>query len=307
MTAEEGEDAASGIVAIAGPAWRMAIWPALGGALVSAKARHGEAWLDVTPPVVPEILAQRDILKLGGFPLAPFCNRIDGAAFPFDGATVGLPRNWPADPAVSIHGLSWQRPWAVERHSASRLDLAQTVDGSGSDFRYAAQLVYDLTGMAAAQTLSIRNIGEKTLPFGLGFHPYFRRTPQATVAFEAGGWLESDARCFPVRCRPIAEHRGLRAACAIEDLAGMDASFTGWAGQAVVTWPELEARLILDASAAAKLLHVFVPADGQPFLCLEPVSHVIDVHHRRHLAAHGDATPLAPGETLSLAMTWRLG
>ncbi len=63
-------------VTITGPQWTMEIRPALGGALVAAKARHAGTWLDVTPAVDAESLAERDIRKLGGFVLAPFCNRI---------------------------------------------------------------------------------------------------------------------------------------------------------------------------------------------------------------------------------------
>lgn len=305
MSGRDQAPVACDTVAVTGPQWAMEIWPALGGALVAAKAWHAGGWLDVTPPIGVDGLAERNILNLGGFALAPFCNRIEGASFRYDGAQVCLPRNWPADPAVAIHGLAWQRPWGVERRSEQRLELVQAVDESGIDFRYAARLTYDVTAEVARQSISILNMGTKTLPFGLGFHPYFRRTPKATVAFAADGWLEPDARCFPLHWRPLPPDLD-GASRPIEELGGTDATFTQWARQAALTWPELGATLILEASTAAKALHVFVPSDGRQFLCLEPVSHVVDVHNRRHLAHYGDATPLAPGETLQLGMCWRL-
>lgn len=296
---------ASDTVVITGPHWSMESWPALGGALIAAKARHAGGWLGVTPTIDTASLAEQDIRRLGGFVLAPFCNRIEGASFTYDGAPVRLPRNWPADPAVAIHGLAWQRPWRVEARSEQRLELVQAVDEAGVDFRYAARLTYDVTAEVARQTISIRNEGTRTLPFGLGFHPYFRRTPQATVTFAADGWLEPDARCFPLRWRSLIPDLDAPAGRPVEALKGTDATFTGWARQAALTWPELGATLTLEASATAQALHVFVPGDGSEILCLEPVSHVIDVHNRRHLARYGDATPLAPGETLQLGMYWR--
>jgi aldose 1-epimerase len=302
-----GEPPVAGdIVAVTGPQWSIQVWPALGGALVSAKARHANAWLDVTPPIEAASVAERNILKLGGFVLAPFCNRIEGASFTYAGAPVRLPRNWAADPTVAIHGLAWQRPWRVDVRGEQRLELVQTVDEPGVEYRYAARLTYDVTAEVARQTISIRNEGETTLPFGLGFHPYLRRTPNAVVAFTADGWLEPDARCFPLRWRPLTPDLDARTGSLVEALKGTDATFTGWARQATLTWPELGATLVLQASATAKALHMFVPGDGRPALCLEPVSHVIDVHNRRHLATYGDATPLAPGETLQLDMYWRL-
>jgi aldose 1-epimerase len=293
-------------VAITGPQWAMEVWPALGGALVAARARHAGAWLDVTPSIDAGSLAERNNLKLGGFVLAPFCNRIESACFTYDGAPVRLPRNWPPDPAIAIHGLAWQRPWDVEARSEQRLELVQTVDESGLDFRYAAKLTYDVAAEVARQTISISNQGARTLPFGLGFHPYFRRTPNATVAFAADGWLEPDARRLPARWRPLTPDPHRNTSRLVEALAGTDATFTGWGRQAALTWPELGATLTLQASATARALHVFVPRDGRQALCLEPVSHVIDVHNRRHLALYGDATPLATGETLQLDMYWRL-
>jgi aldose 1-epimerase len=294
------------IVEITGPQWSMEVWPALGGALVAAKVRHADAWLDVTPPIEAASVAQRNILKLGGFALAPFCNRIEGASFTYEGAPVRLPRNWPADPAVAIHGLAWQRPWRVEVRGEQHLELIQALDEAGVDYRYTARLTYDVTTGVARQSVSIRNEGERTLPFGLGFHPYLRRTPKATVAFAADGWLEPDARCFPLRWRPLTRNLDARTGCLVEALRGTDATFTGWAREAALIWPELGATLVLQASVAARALHVFVPRDDRQVLCLEPVSHVIDVHNRRHLATYGDATPLASGETLQLDMCWRL-
>jgi aldose 1-epimerase len=284
----------------------MEVWPALGGALVAAKVRHAGAWLHVTPPIEAASVAQRNILQLGGFVLAPFCNRIDGASFIYEGAPVRLPRNWPADPTVAIHGLAWQRPWKLDVRGEQRLELVQAVDEADVDYRYAARLTYDVTAEVAWQSVSIRNEGERTLPFGLGFHPYFRRTPKATVAFAADGWLEPDARCFPLRWRPLTPDLDTRTGRLVEALRGTDATFTGWVRQAALTWPELGATLVLQASKASTTLHVFVPRDERQILCLEPVSHVVDVHNRRYLATYGDATPLAPGETLQLDMCWRL-
>jgi aldose 1-epimerase len=293
-------------VAITGPQWSMEVWPTLGGSLVAAKARHAGAWLDVTPPIEAASVAERNILKLGGFVLAPFCNRIEGASFTYEGTPVRLPRNWPADPTVAIHGLAWQRPWRVDARGEQRLELVQAVDEAGVDYRYAARLIYDVTAEVARQSVWIRNEGERTLPFGLGFHPYFRRTLKATVAFAADGWLEPDARCFPLRWRPLTPDLGARTGRLVEALSGIDATFTGWERQAALSWPELGATLMVQASATAEALHVFVPGDGRQALCLEPVSHVIDVHNSRHLATYGDVTPLAPGETLQLDMYWRL-
>ena len=293
------------IVHIAGPSWKLDVWPALGAVLVGASARREADWLVVTPPVDAATLAERDILKLGGFPLAPFCNRIEGGRFDFEGAGCKVPLNWPPDPSVAIHGLSWQRSWATDSHTADRLMLSQTIDEEYSAFRYAAELTFDVATEVAQTELTIRNIGERKLPFGVGFHPYFRRTPQAVVAFETDGWLEPDARCLPVAWHPLGSAQDARAGRLVDAFSGTDATFTGWKQRAWLSWPELGARIELEAGGAARALHAYVP-DGRTFLCLEPVSHVTDVMNRRQFARYGDMDVLAPGAALGISMSWRL-
>jgi aldose 1-epimerase len=295
------------IVTVEGPAWRVRVWPALGGALVSAAARQDDRWVEVTRPVDGAARAARDPSKLGGFVMAPFCNRIDGGRFTWAGAERRVPCEWPADPSVAIHGLSWHRPWTVAALARDRLELAQHIDEDASAFRYEARLVFDVRRSEAETSLSLRNAGRDTMPYGLGFHPCFRRTPQARVTFAAGGWLEPDRRCLPVAWHALTTARDAGAGRPVADFAGTDATFTGWQRTAVLAWPELGLSLGLEASATAAALHVYVPAGDPRMLCLEPVSHIIDVANRRRFAHLGDMTPLAPGAGLAMTMRWRTG
>jgi aldose 1-epimerase len=297
-------DPASEIVEIEGPGWKLGIWPEVGGALVYASARHGGDWLCVTRPVDAAIIAERDVRKLGGFVLAPFCNRIEGATFNYGGRVYRLPPNWPFDPGTAIHGASWQRPWTIRERTTGRLTLEQRVDEAEYSFSYDAALTFDVGGPTARVILAITNTGGEELPFGAGFHPYLRRTPSARLTFAADGWLEPDARCFPRSWRRTTPERSAAAGRPVEDFAGVDATFTGWSRTALLTWPELGVSLSVAASDSARGLHVFVP-EGQPFLCLEPVSHVVDVINRRQFARYGDMIPLAPRKQLSISMEWR--
>jgi aldose 1-epimerase len=293
------------LLAVEGRSWRLQVWPALGGALVAAHAAKGGEWLAVTRPVSAASLADRDVRKLGGFVLAPFCNRLSGGSFSYGGRLHRVPANWPSDPGTAIHGASWQRPWSVAAHAADRLALSQRVDEEGNAFRYEASLTFDVTGPCAGMLLTVRNVGEETLPFGLGFHPYLRRTPEAWVAFRASGWLEPDVRCYPEAWHPFSEPWGEAEERPVLAFEGVDATFTGWQRTSRVTWPELGAALVIEASETARALHLYVPP-REAFLCLEPVSHVIDVVNRRQFAPYGDMIPLAPGGQMAMAMRWRL-
>jgi aldose 1-epimerase len=150
--------------------------------------------------------------------------------------------------------------------------------------------------------LGLTNEGDGPMPAGLGWHPYFPRTPGTTVtAGIRAVWL-TDGEAMPtalVPAPPAADlARGVRA-----DATPLDNAFVGWDGRAVVAWPERRARLAMTAGPPLEVLVVYTPA-GRPFLCVEPVSHVTDAVN---LAAAGRADTglrsLPPGATLRAAVT----
>lgn len=306
-------DPTSEIVTIEGPDWALDVWPEAGGALVAARARIGGAWHTLTRPLADDALSHRNPRLLGGFVMAPFCNRLDQGRFEFEGQSIRAPLNWAADPALSIHGLSWQRPWTIADRTATSLSLAQTVDEPDCDLRYDAMLVFQAHGLKRGEcltTLSVENRSARKRPYGIGFHPYFRRAAGATLAFAAEGQLVADARLFPAKWRQLAPVESAVNGLPLEVFTGLDASFTGWKRRARLTFPDIGGALTIDASESAPLLHVYVP-DVKPgastppgYLCIEPVSHVTDVHNRRQFANYGDLVTLGPGEALQMTMGW---
>jgi aldose 1-epimerase len=300
------------IITIRGSGFELAVWPAVGGGLVSARAELGGSSVLLTRPVGRDDLAARDVRRLGSFVMAPFCNRIVGGRFPFAAGEVRVPLNWPADAGVAIHGLSWREPWDIAERASNRLVLTQAIAGAETTYRYDATLTYDLSAgsdrPAAHTTLALTNRSEQPMPFGLGFHPYLRRAPGAELAFGASGTLVPDDRCLPTHWRPLKPEEAADLGRPVEAFSGTDAAFTGWQGTARLTFPDAGAALVLTASATARLLHLYVPATpaGAGTICLEPVSHVIDVGNRPQFARHGGMTEVQPGETLAMTMTWRV-
>lgn len=296
------------IITIEGPDWALDIAPGIGAGLVAARAKVGSTWTTVTRPVDPEALAEREVRRLGGFVMAPFCNRIDQGRFPFEGRVVRAPLNWAADPTVAIHGLSWRRPWRVMERSRTSLTLGQSVAIPECDLAYDATLVFQAHGLAVGEclmTLAIENRSPRRLPFGLGFHPYLRRAPGAMLAFTADGQMMNDARGLPVSWRRLAPAEQAARGFPVDVLSGIDTGFTGWTRNAELTFPDAGAALTIKASDGARLLHVYVPRDAG-YLCLEPVSHVTDVGNRREFAVHGDLDTLGPREQTQMTMSWRI-
>lgn len=282
------------------PTSEAEIWPALGGALVSFRARVNGRWIDMMQPVSAESRGRRNPSWLGSFVMAPFANRIADGRFVYEGREIVLPINRPEHQAA-IHGFSRSRAWRVAEHSETSLILTDEFDEPGIPYVYRATLSYVLTGAALRIELTVTNAGEQVMPFGLGHHPWFNRTPKTQVRLMASGWFKKDARTLPVARVENPDATGDIQLTPARH-AGLDRHYYGWRRTAEIIWPEMEAGLRLAASPALGNLHLFIPED-RAAICLEPVSHVHDVVNRRRYAPFGDMTILAPGESLAGAMT----
>lgn len=281
--------------------WQLVIWPELGGSLVSARRRMDAGWLDVKQPVTDEAVARRHPSWLGCYPLLPWCNRLDGGRFSFDGGEIQVPINRP-ELNLAIHGFGCYRPWQVTSSGEGHVELGQKFREAGNPYIYQAGLTYAVEGDALLVSLWVENAGERPLPFGIGLHPFFRRTPDTIVWFRTEGSFDNDPRKLPARAVDPGGGPDASLGIPATSLMGIDRGFFGWDGTAVLDWPEDGCRLRLSASESLRVLHLFVPADDRQAICLEPVSHVIDVVNRRQFARFGDMTVLGPGERLSGSM-----
>jgi aldose 1-epimerase len=291
------------------------------------RLRHGDSALEVCPslggtilrytwsgiPILRPSIGVPSMPRLTAcYPLLPFSNRIAGGRLAFGGENHAIPRTVDYAP-LPMHGLAWQRPWRVDIHGDDHAVLKQDYAPEGPlpawPFPYVAEQTFLLDEQGLHMTLSLRNTGSRAQPAGLGWHPYFPRTPETRVWADVGEMWVSDAANLPVRLEPAAP------ALATTGLAvantDYDNVFRGFQGRARVAWPERSAAVTLRADPAMSHLVIFTPP-GKPHLAVEPVTHMTDAFNR-YAAAGGSADPkvdpgtgtvvLAAGATLKVAMS----
>ncbi|MEW6318382.1 MAG: aldose 1-epimerase, partial [Pseudomonadota bacterium] len=241
--------------------------------------------------------------KAGCYPLLPFSNRIRDGRFEWGGREVHLAPH--PGQAHAMHGLVHARAWTVEKLTASSIELGlryvPEVDNWPWPFTATQTLVLTESGLEAVMTL--RNDGDSSMPAGGGFHPYFARTADTRLQFEAATMWPTDAGEVAVRREPITPREDFRHARALPD-AALSVYYSGWQRRAVVS----RAGRVLTLSADDPLDHFILHAPhAQPYFCLEPISHVADAIN---LAAQGwegtGLRALAPGETLLMRMQLRI-
>jgi aldose 1-epimerase len=272
--------------------------PPAGGAITRYWHERGgvvREWLRPPPPD-----PRRGVSLAAAFALAPYSNRIREGRFSFRGRTVQLPLNFPPE-RHSIHGQAWRAAWRPVEVTATTARLEYEHPAAAWPWRYRVVQRVTLTPDRLAVALALTNESAEAMPAGLGWHPYFVRTPRATIAAHVRAvWLTDDEMLPTIletsRAADLA--RGI----AVERVA-LDNCCVGWSGRAGLEWPEAEARLTLIAEPPLDCLVVFTPPQ-RPFFCVEPVSHVTDAFN---LAAAGRSDTgmriLEPGETLRAAVT----
>jgi len=274
--------------------WQVTIDTDKGGSIIDGRCfskRHAEfrQTLGVTGPLDNATTAPRPV----GFVMLPFCNRIDRGKFSYNGRDITFPINRP-DQEVAIHGLSRDLPWQIAASSDVALKLEQSVDHAITPYRYSATLSYRLEEEKFIAALHVTSRAAETLPYGMGFHPWFAVSDDASISFNAAGYLDLDKRGLPLKpvSLPSPSLRYVR-----RDNVGMDRYFHGWNGSAMAADPDWGGLLTIMGGGALTNLH-FVFSPLWYGMAIEPVTNAPAVLNRRDLAPLGDMRALAPNESL---------
>ena len=269
---------------------RCEIVPGLGAAIAGL-------WLDDIPVLRSGAGADlASVRDAGSYPLVPFSNRIGHAQLQWNGSSHPLARNFPPEPHA-IHGVGWQRSWAVMEAQPHFALLAFEHQPDASwPFAFDCSQAFRLSADALEISLSVTSQAWQAAPFGLGWHPYFVKRPHSHLAFQATARWEMGADKLPTHRTPSG---GLDTACATLDV---DHCYEGCNGDVELRDPLLLVRL----SSSLQRLVVFTQP-VRDFVAIEPVSHVNNAVNmaaadpRLRLQDLG-VELLAPGQTLTASM-----
>jgi aldose 1-epimerase len=326
---------------------QLELAPALGSALLRWRVNVDGRSYDILRPTDPGDLAAGHIERCASWPLVPWSNRIAQGRFNWDGQQYQLPTS-SADPHA-IHGIGWKRAWSVAGHerasphegtspqqrdspdsARAELTLTHTADACWPFSFHATQdiaLSHSAGGTTLSLTLTLTNTGQRSMPAGLGAHPYFACEPDAELSFHAEHAVEHDEERLPIRSanpgRTTPELKGLRAGQSAGLPAELDftkprrflhqpfdRAFTGWSGPVQLLRPSAGLALEVRAGEAevigcSRLVLYVPPEEIHPArsIAIEPVSHDTHAIGESDPGAHGLLT-LAPGQSNRLSTTW---
>jgi aldose 1-epimerase len=164
-------------------------------------------------------------------------------------------------------------------------------------FDYESELVYALSGSTLTIELSIRNRAERALPYGMGLHPWFPRTPDVTLqARTSGTWLpQPPALPTTATPDPLPPEWDFREARTLPP-GFVDNSFSGSDGRARIEWPSQRYAVSIEADPEIDICHFYSLGADCPIFCFEPVTHVIDALNLPEPPQETGLRVLEPGE-----------
>jgi galactose mutarotase-like enzyme len=133
--------------------------------------------------------------------LAPWPNRLGDGRYEFSGLQAQAALDEP-DRGNAIHGLVRWQPWRLEAKAQNIVTVGCRVHPSpGYPFTLDLRIEYRLGRDGLTVTTTAGNPGDRTLPFGLGFHPYLTvgtdRVDTVLLRLPATRRLVLDARALP--------------------------------------------------------------------------------------------------------------
>jgi aldose 1-epimerase len=158
-----------------------------------------------------------------GAVLLPWPNRLRDGAYTVDGVTYEVAHTEP-DRGNALHGLACWVRWSLVEHvsDAVTLELALAPQ-KGWPFQIVSQVRYAVSEAGLEVTVTTRNVGAGTAPYGVGFHPWLSAAGAAldacTVRLDAETHVTVDDRLLPTGTEPVTGQFDLRTE---RPLAGLD-------------------------------------------------------------------------------------
>ena len=258
---------------------RVGLLPQLGASAAYWDVKHQGEWQPLWRRYAPPVGDSRTV---GNFPMVPFSNRITGG-FTCDDVFYPMEPNRTVSP-YPMHGNGWMHEWDVAEHSANAIEL--TVESHkmhGYPWEYAARQRYSIDGNVMTMRLEVTHLGEKRLPYGLGFHAFQWRGDNVdgpNLQFKADGYWISDDLCIPQ-----AHSTDIPASINFNekkplDHGKMDNAFTGWDGYMLMERPDLNLRIEWTTTEPAGITECLLFRPDGPFFCFEPITHITNAINR---------------------------
>ena len=272
---------------------RLQLAPAMGGSVTDWDWKPAHGW---TPLLRPWDGVSEDRYTLACFPLVPWSNRISHGGFEHEGTFYPIHANRSEEP-YPIHGDGWLQEWQVTERGGNRVKLTlESRHFDGSPYHYRSTETFLLLPDGLQIDLTVTHLGQKTLPYGLGLHPYFLRNADTRLQFKAEGvWLAGGDALPTEHATDLPTGWNYNAPASVDGPL-IDNCFTGWNGKAQIDYPDHDITVTMIMPDCNGYMLFYRPP-GYDYFCVEPTTHPIAAFH---MAEQPGLSYLGHGDSLAL-------
>lgn len=230
--------------------------------------------------------------------LFPFVNRIKDGAYTFEGKTFKFEIN-EIDRNNAIHGLVYNKTFRVidenisEDFASVKLLYTEENESKGFPYTYTFQIEYILKNDGLDINVEVTNTDTKTLPFNIGWHPYFYSSSlfNSSLKFDCNKKTTFNERCITdnVVDNNVDSNNGFK----IENKMLDDCYFLN-SGKTLFTTPDY--KLEINANSKENFLQIYMPPRPNT-VAIEPTTGVSDSFNNKI-----GLQTLGPNETYKV--TW---
>lgn len=298
------------------------VLPSVGNNCISYKATINSKEIELLyAPPDAETLAGRP--SGYGIPiLFPWPNRIEYGEFSFEGQDVQLKTSEAG--AHLLHGYVLGRPWTVVDSGSDDSDGAWVTCriaskdfpeiGAEWPFPFEVEGTYRLKDGGLSLAVSGTNVGDRKMPAGLGYHPYFP-LPLLESGDRASCVVQLPCKTYwPLRedniptgeVKPVDGKYALTGKTALADRfyddvwSGVTFDADGWS-RCFFADPDAGVQIVVEADSAFREWVLYAP-DNRPVVCFEPYTCTTDAVNLQARGIDAGLDILEPGASLSGTM-----
>ena len=225
-----------------------------------------------------------EITKTACFPLVPFCNRINKNKFLYKNRIYKF-RNNSKLGKYYLHGDGWLNKWQILKKTNNSIEIQFLKKKNElSPYEYLSRQKFILFKNKLKIYLSVKNLNDNALPFGLGLHTYYPMNELTKLhAKSKTYWLENN-NFIPTKIVNNSKKMNFNKPSSLPN-KWINNCFNNWNGKAAIYWPEKKMMLKITSSNNCKYFFLFVSDNKfeknfkKDYFSFEPMTHAVNAHN----------------------------
>jgi aldose 1-epimerase len=276
--------------------WDLQVSPKYGACILSCSY----SGFDVLRTAKANWKYTHDPMLSSYFPLVPYSNRIANGQFKWENKSFNLNPNH-SDQKFPLHGIGWLSEWAVKDIKENSCTFEYKHIEGDWPWPFLVRQKIALEDSSIKISLTLKNMGEKIMPSGLGFHLYFPLTRDVELQFNAEDVWLSDENNLPTELVKIPNQWDFSKPGRVFKTR-VDNCFSGYGGKANIIESSWGHQINLSSSPSLGHCVFYAPSKGGYF-CLEPVNHMNNALAYYNESGDLEMPSLKPGEINHVEMS----